>query len=41
MKETVLVVTDSPKMLRETLCVAQARIGNSPLDEGRKHEHID
>lgn len=33
-------VTDGPKMLRETLCVAQARIGNSPLDEGRKREHI-
>jgi hypothetical protein len=34
-------VADSPKMLRETLCVAQARIGNSPYDEGRKREHID
>lgn len=34
-------VADSPKMLRETLCVAQARIGNSPHDEGRKREHID
>lgn len=35
------VIPDGPKMLRETLCVAQARIGNSPLDAGRKHEHID
>lgn len=35
------IVPDSPKMLRETLCVAQARIGNSPLDDGRKREHID
>jgi hypothetical protein len=34
-------VSDSPKMLRETLCVAQARIGNSDLDQGRKHEHLD
>lgn len=35
------IVPDGPKMLRETLCVAQARIGNSPYDEGRKREHID
>lgn len=34
------IVPDGPKMLRETLCVAQSRIGNSPLDEGRKSEHI-
>jgi hypothetical protein len=33
-------VPDGPKMLRETLCVAQTRIGNSGLDEGRKDEHI-
>lgn len=33
-------VPDSPKMLRETLCVAQTRIGASPLDESRKAEHI-
>ena len=38
---TAYVVPDSPKMLQETLSVAQARIGNSPLDEGRKREHID
>jgi hypothetical protein len=37
---TRLNVPDGPKMLRETLCVAQARIGNSPYDEGRKREHI-
>lgn len=35
-----LVVPDSPKMLRETLCVAQARIGNSPLDADRREEHM-
>lgn len=37
---TAYIVPDSPKMLRETLCVAQARIGNSPHDKGRKAEHI-
>jgi hypothetical protein len=37
---TRLNVHDGPKMLRETLCVAQARIGNSPYDESRKREHI-
>lgn len=35
-----LEIDDTPKMLQETLCVAQGRIGNSPLDEGRKMEHI-
>jgi hypothetical protein len=35
------IVPDTPKMLRETLSVAQARIGNSPYDEARKREHID
>lgn len=34
-------VSDGPKMLRETLCVAQTRIGNSDLDQGRRREHID
>jgi hypothetical protein len=38
---TAYIVPDGPKMLKETLCVAQSRIGNSPLDEGRKREHID
>ena len=33
-------VPDSPKMLRETLCVAQARIGNGPPDP-RNREHIE
>jgi hypothetical protein len=33
-------VPDGPKMLRETLCVAQTRISDSPLDEGRKAGHI-
>lgn len=37
---TTLKVPDGPKMLRETLCVAQSRIGNSPLDAGRRMEHI-
>lgn len=35
------IVPDTPKMLRETLCVAQSRIGNSPYDEDRKREHMD
>jgi hypothetical protein len=34
-------VEDTPKMLRETLCVAQTRVGNSSLDNNRKHEHIE
>jgi hypothetical protein len=34
-------VHDGPKMLRETLCVAQCRIANSGLDSGRKREHLD
>lgn len=34
-------ISDSPKMLRETLCVAQSRFGNSLLDEDRKMEHIN
>lgn len=38
---TVYEIIDSPKMLRETLCVAQTRIGNSDLDQDRKQEHID
>lgn len=37
---TALIVPDSPKMLRETLAVAQARIGQSKHDGGRKAEHI-
>ena len=38
---TAYVVPDSPKMLKETLCVAQSRIGNSDYDDGRKQEHIE
>lgn len=36
-----VAVVDSPKMLRETLCIAQSRIGDSPLDGDRKKEHVD
>lgn len=38
---TVYVVSDGPKMMRETLCLAQSEIGNSPWNEDRKQEHID
>jgi hypothetical protein len=38
---TRLNVFDSPKMLIETLAVAQGRVGNSHYDEPRKREHID
>lgn len=31
---------DSPKMLRETLCVAQARIINSGLDQHRRDADV-
>lgn len=34
------VIAD-PKMLRETLCLAQSRIGDSPLDRERKQQHIE
>lgn len=34
-------VPDGPKMLRETLCVAQTEVGNSPWNEDRKLEHLD
>lgn len=34
-------VPDGPKMLRETLCVAQTRIGNSDPDRSRTREHIE
>jgi len=37
---TDLHVPDTPKMIRETLCVAQSRIGASSLDEDRKWSHI-
>ncbi len=38
---STLTVPDSIKMLRETLSVAQNRIGNSPLDKGQRREHMD
>lgn len=34
----VYVIEDSPKMLRETLCVAQTHI---PENDPRRQEHID
>jgi hypothetical protein len=34
-------VADDPKMLRETLCVAQSLIGNSNLNPGRRTEHVN
>jgi hypothetical protein len=40
MDATTYEISDGPKMLRETLCVVQTRIGNSPLDEDRKDGHI-
>lgn len=40
-KYHVYVVTDSPKMLRETLIVAQAAIGVSPLGLDRKKGHMN
>jgi hypothetical protein len=33
-------VHDGPKMLRETLCVAQSEISGSPWNEDRKDEHV-
>jgi hypothetical protein len=36
---TAYIVPDSPKMLRETLGVAQALISNS--NDSRKREHLD
>ena len=35
---TVYKIPDGPKMLRETLCVAQAHVGNST--DPRKAEHV-
>lgn len=37
---TNLSVDDTPKMIRETLCVVQSQIASSPLDEDRKWSHI-
>jgi hypothetical protein len=35
------IVPDHPKMLRETLCLAQTRILNSRYDDGRRQAHSD
>lgn len=34
-------ISDAPKMLRETLCVAQTLIGNSNTNADRRMEHIN
>lgn len=34
-------ITDSPKMLRETLCMAQAALGHAFPSDGRLREHLD
>lgn len=36
----IIDVDISPKALRETLCIAQARIGNSGLDKRRQERDI-
>lgn len=36
-----LDVPDSPKMIRETLCVAQSAIAHSAAAAYRRSEHID
>lgn len=36
----IIEVSDSPKSLRETLCIAQTRIGNSGLDKHRQERDI-
>ena len=38
---TDLRVQDSPKMLRETLCVAQAAVGHAFPNDGRLRGHLD
>lgn len=38
--KTILIVSDTPKMIRETLCIAAALIGNSPLDQQRAADDI-
>lgn len=32
-------IPDGPKMLRETLCIAQSAVQRRPHDDGRKQEH--
>ena len=34
-------IPDGPKMLRESLCVAQTAVGNYSLDMGRRREHVE
>jgi hypothetical protein len=34
------IVPDEPKQLKETLCVAQALIGNSELNQDRRQGHM-
>lgn len=41
MRVTTYEIEDGPKMLRETLCVAQSLIGNSNLHADRRTEHIN
>lgn len=36
----MLLVNANPKMLREALCIAQTRIGNSDLDVARQGRDI-
>lgn len=36
-----LTVPDSPKMLRETLCVAQVAVGETYHRDPRAQEHLD
>jgi len=36
---TVYEISDGPKMLRETLCIAQTYVGLS--EDSRKREHIE
>lgn len=38
---TTIDVPDTPKMLRETLCVAQALFWKSTLDRDRRSEHVE
>lgn len=40
-KYWVYVLEITPKMLRETLCVAQTQISNSVMDTNSKQHHLD
>lgn len=35
------MATDTPKMVRETLCVAQTAVGALEMPEDEKERHID